>query len=194
MPDETKMRSVSRLQLRFYNNAFRGIPHVGWLPIGRLLLFLLSLFHLSGLAIANSDLAFFETPSRNIYCVYSGPNSNYPHSNVECEIRQFTPSFDLSYTKERWSGCYPLNTPCTPDNFDRYFVGAKSSVGDNSCGCMDIANCIDVPAACQEVETLEYGKSFRRGGIECRSEKEGLTCKNSEGHGFFLSKAKQSVF
>jgi hypothetical protein len=147
-----------------------------------------------GGAWAQSDLAFFETPSRNIYCVYSGPDADSPDGSVECEIYRFQPSYVQSYTKDRWSGCYPLNTACTPDKLSRYVISSGSSMGDNSCGCEDLVNCFDFPAACQDVKTLEYGTSFRRDGLVCSSEKEGLTCKNTKGHGFFLSKAEQKVF
>ena len=42
--------------------------------------------------------------------------------------------------------------------------------------------------------TLPYGAKWSRGGIECESEKTGLTCKNQTNHGFSLSKAAQKLF
>ncbi len=42
--------------------------------------------------------------------------------------------------------------------------------------------------------TLGYGEVIEQAGIKCLSEKNGLTCENEGGHGFFLSKAKQKLF
>ena len=41
---------------------------------------------------------------------------------------------------------------------------------------------------------LEYGRSVEAFGFSCQSEKTGLSCKNAAGHGFMLSKARQSLF
>ena len=37
---------------------------------------------------------------------------------------------------------------------------------------------------------LGYGKTWSGGGISCRSEFRGLTCRNRSGHGFFLSRTR----
>jgi hypothetical protein len=41
---------------------------------------------------------------------------------------------------------------------------------------------------------LRYGRTWRRGGITCRSATTGLRCSNRAGHGFFLSRARWRLF
>lgn len=42
--------------------------------------------------------------------------------------------------------------------------------------------------------SLGYGRSWKRSGIDCDSEEDGLTCRNLDGHGFFLSRDTQRTF
>jgi hypothetical protein len=42
--------------------------------------------------------------------------------------------------------------------------------------------------------TLSYGETLSLGSLSCTSEKTGMTCTNPAGHGFTISKAKQSLF
>ena len=41
---------------------------------------------------------------------------------------------------------------------------------------------------------LNYTTWWTNGSVACLSEERGLTCKNMEGHGFFLSKAQIEIF
>jgi hypothetical protein len=41
---------------------------------------------------------------------------------------------------------------------------------------------------------LDYGHSVVSDGITCTSAKSGMTCKNAEGHGFTVARAKQQAF
>jgi hypothetical protein len=41
---------------------------------------------------------------------------------------------------------------------------------------------------------LRYGKTWKYRGFKCSSRMTGLTCRNSSGHGFFLSRGKQRRF
>jgi hypothetical protein len=41
---------------------------------------------------------------------------------------------------------------------------------------------------------LPYGHTWRWRGFSCASEATGLTCRNPQGHGFFLSRESQRVF
>jgi len=45
-----------------------------------------------------------------------------------------------------------------------------------------------------ETPTLRYGKTWRWHGITCTSRKSGLTCRNTAGHGWFLSRQRQRIF
>ena len=40
---------------------------------------------------------------------------------------------------------------------------------------------------------LAYGKAYAWHGIRCTSAATGLTCRNTSGHGFFLSRARQRI-
>jgi hypothetical protein len=150
---------------------------------------------ISGYAIAQEgEIVVFETPSGNISCVYGGPDSNSPESSITCEIYKFTSSFDQEFARDRWLGCEYPNDTCTPDKINRFTVSDSSQKGEAGCPCLDITTCIDYPDVCKSITTIDYGASFRRGGLSCSSEKDGMTCRNALGHGFFLSKAKQSIF
>ena len=39
-----------------------------------------------------------------------------------------------------------------------------------------------------------YGETGHFGQIVCTSSRQGLECRNADKHGFFLSRARQSVF
>nr|WP_297971004.1 DUF6636 domain-containing protein [uncultured Amaricoccus sp.] len=39
-----------------------------------------------------------------------------------------------------------------------------------------------------------YGRALDFRDIFCQSSRNGLECRNADGHGFFLSRARQSVF
>ena len=41
---------------------------------------------------------------------------------------------------------------------------------------------------------LPYGQNWQRAGLTCISEQSGMSCRKARGHGFALSRAKQSVF
>jgi hypothetical protein len=43
-------------------------------------------------------------------------------------------------------------------------------------------------------DVAEYGVTGTFGGIVCASSREGFECRNADGHGFVLSRARQSVF
>jgi hypothetical protein len=42
----------------------------------------------------------------------------------------------------------------------------------------------------QPVSVLGYGKAWKGGGLRCVSAFTGLTCKNKNGHGFYLSRRR----
>jgi hypothetical protein len=41
---------------------------------------------------------------------------------------------------------------------------------------------------------LAYGETWRKRGFTCYSRAIGLTCRNTQGHGFFLSRERWHVF
>ncbi|HXV32917.1 MAG TPA: DUF6636 domain-containing protein [Gaiellaceae bacterium] len=44
-----------------------------------------------------------------------------------------------------------------------------------------------------DAPTLAYGSTWRRGGITCESDENGLTCTNQEGHSFTLARGSWSA-
>jgi hypothetical protein len=46
---------------------------------------------------------------------------------------------------------------------------------------------------CSDVTRLAYGNSWSAGPFLCQSSTKGLTCTATNGHGFFISKAKATV-
>ncbi|MFL5963092.1 MAG: DUF6636 domain-containing protein [Gaiellaceae bacterium] len=45
-----------------------------------------------------------------------------------------------------------------------------------------------------DVPVLGYGRAVSRFGVRCVSRRSGLTCTNTAGHGFFLSRDSQRMF
>jgi len=48
--------------------------------------------------------------------------------------------------------------------------------------------------AATDLPRLPYGHTWRWHRFRCTSETTGLTCRNPQGHGFFLSRESQRVF
>jgi hypothetical protein len=53
--------------------------------------------------------------------------------------------------------------------------------------------CISDTVADKNKPVLAYGRTWNNGGFKCVSQKTGLTCTNSNGIGFFLSREKWRV-
>ncbi len=123
------------------------------------------------------DYVGFKTPSGNIICNFGG-DPGY----LECQIRGHTMSFP--------------NTDCSNLGFDDGYPGSIFRIELDSKrgrpGCL--TDQFYFLQMFNDVPYLQYGDTWRESEIACRSEKEGLTCSNSNGHGFFLSQAKQTVF
>jgi hypothetical protein len=45
-----------------------------------------------------------------------------------------------------------------------------------------------------DVPVLQYGRAISLVGVRCVSRRSGLTCTNTSGHGFFLSRGSQRMF
>ena len=142
----------------------------------------------------NNETVLFHTPSKNIWCVFSSlTKNNGKLSQVDCSIEQFSPSFDVAYASAH---AEVENCPecCQPNLLRKYSVNSESIMGANVCPIIDF---------CQDGEglgcnlpplILNYGSKFQKNDLSCMSDQKGLTCTNQAGHGFFLSKGKQSIF
>lgn len=126
-----------------------------------------------GLVATTSALASpFQMPSGNIRC--NADVHNGQPSDIVCTIL------------ER-SG--PSTTPPPP--------GCNSEWGYT----FELGGRGGVKAACGGPLTLDggvpvlgYGRTWTFGGVICVSSESGLECRNADGHGFFLSRGRQSVF
>jgi hypothetical protein len=114
----------------------------------------------------------FHTPSKNIYC--AAVEADYG-TLVDCEV------VSMSNTKP----LQPKPSDCEQDWGSRFQVSAE---GPAEMGCA--GDTLRDPAG----KVLKYGQSFKFATITCQATTKGLTCQNTEGHGFFLSKSKQRLF
>jgi hypothetical protein len=123
-------------------------------------------------ASATEGFRFFHTPSKNIYCAAIESDQG---NAVDCIILEMNNS----------EPALPRPADCDLDWGQRFAVG---ETGEGEMGCA--GDTVQDPSA----RLLPYGKSLDIPGISCASSEKGLECKNKEGHGFFLSRAKQRVF
>jgi hypothetical protein len=119
-----------------------------------------------------STLISFRTPSGNIGCVYaSGLGSP---ASLRCDIRS-----GLKPKPSRPRGCVDL------DWGDSYELSRTGRA---------IVTCHGDTAILQNARVLRYGSSWSRAGFVCTSRIAGLRCRNTSGHGFFLSRRRSYRF
>lgn len=119
-------------------------------------------------ALADDYLAF-HSPSGNIQCAISTGD----YAQVRCDMGSLTPTY-----RKAPLGC----------EFDWGSSFAVDAGGKGYLAC--VSDAVADPGGVE----LGYGKSITLGPFTCISEKSGMECTNPGGHGFRLSKAKQSLF
>ena len=110
----------------------------------------------------------FVLPSGNIYCALVGVKRD----SLRCEIR---------------SMLNPM--PPQPDNCEFDWGAGFLLSQQNQAEILCISDTIG-----SSDYTLSYDSTWTNAGFECKSQKIGLTCKNSNERGFFLSREKWDVF
>lgn len=133
---------------------------------------LLTLFALPAVA----DVWTFETPSENIQCtVGEGFDENeQAQSDISCTIidRSGPPAL-------------PRPNNCASAWGHMFFMRNKGPV-QMECGA---------PSQDRSGSSrADYGVTAEIVGMTCHSSQQGLTCTNSDGNGFFLSRRRQAVF
>jgi hypothetical protein len=127
-------------------------------------------------ASARSTVGYFQTPSHNIVCVYLFGGS--AGAGVDCGIK---------------SGLEPppRRITCTAGDPTSNFVdlGITGRAVEPSCAG-DPGPFVGEDHA----RVLAYGTTWRHGALRCSSAVTGLTCRNRNGHGFFLSRAHSRRF
>ncbi|MGZ8695623.1 MAG: DUF6636 domain-containing protein [Gaiellaceae bacterium] len=111
----------------------------------------------------------FRTPSKNISCAYY-PASVSGTAVFRCDL--------LSGLKPR------PRTKCEVDGTGAS-MGPRGRAGPTCAG-----DTVYDPRA----PVLAYGSTWTLAGLSCTSKQTGLTCRNRDGHGFFLSRASWRVF
>jgi hypothetical protein len=128
-------------------------------------------------AVVSGTSVYFETPSKNIVCgSFSGAGIS---TVLECGVA---------------SGLVPPAPK--PHGGCKVVDPAANRVRLNSTGptygfC---SGDVGVLALQGRAPVLAYGRTWKRGPYHCSSASAGLTCKNSSGHGFFLSRQSWRAF
>jgi hypothetical protein len=126
------------------------------------------------LANAQSDLVGFKMPSNNIYCMLEPADENNPVSDLRCDIQQMT-----------------SKPPPAPKNCPLSWGDAFTIAQD---GNMGVRICHGDTTKDDELPVVAYGREWNQSGFLCKSATSGLTCTNSKGHGFLLSRVVQKLF
>ena len=126
---------------------------------------------LVGAAPAAASSGYFETPSKNIVCGYfsvSGP-PNLLECGVVSGLHPIAP--------KPAGGCHGLDAIT-----DRIRLNPTGKTYGFCSGD------VGVLAEAGRAPVLHYGTAKVAGPYRCTAALSGLTCKNSQGHGFFLSR------
>ena len=122
------------------------------------------------LAIYGSNaFADFQSPDGNVICGDVG-------GMLMCYLHK----------QDNKKPALPKPKDCDGDWGDMFSLEAR--------GKAKIECSFDYPFQTQGVKTLPYGSSIKGSGWQCMSEKTGMICKNSQGHGFTLNRKKQTLF
>lgn len=113
---------------------------------------------------------------------------NTPSGNITCSVGTGETSTDIACAIAEKEGVPPLPRPasCAGPWGHRYEMFDHGPV-KGTCGP-------GYKETKPEMNAMPYGATADFGGIACSSSKQGLECRNSDGHGFFLSRRSQRVY
>ena len=112
----------------------------------------------------------FQTPSGNIPCAYRSFDGD---RSLRCDIGRIT------------NQAAPRPRSCGND-WGRYFGLTPRGKGRGLC--------VSDTAMDPNFKKLAHGSTWKRGPFTCRSRTTHLRCTNTRGHGFQLSRSKQTLF
>jgi hypothetical protein len=129
------------------------------------------------LAQSDPELVGFRSPSNNIHCQsfeLPSDNGGAKVRTVRCDIREISnrPPPRPRDCDLEWGQAFELGTDQRP--------AERLCYGDT----------VQDP----KLPALAYGQTWESSGLRCRSEPNGVTCTNAQGHGFELSRGSQRVF
>ena len=110
----------------------------------------------------------FRSPSGNINCMY-----DHSPGVVECQIPQ--PDRPVR----------PKPRDCELDWGSNFSI---ARTGHTQMGCVGDS------LASPDSRVLPYGQTLRGNGWQCTSRTSGMTCTNSQNHGFEISSRRQRLF
>jgi hypothetical protein len=121
-------------------------------------------------ASAQAGITGFQTPSGGIFCAYVNFDD---YRNLRCDVSDMT------------NAPAPKPKSCDYD-YGSYFGLTPTGRGRRLCVS-------DTPMD-PGFRTLAYGATWKRGAFTCRSRRANLRCTNPRGHGFQISRSKQTLF
>ena len=122
-------------------------------------------------AMVSGTSGYFETPSKNIVCGY------FTGAGVSTLLECGVASGLVPAAPKPHGGCHVVDPAANRVRL--------SSTGPTYGFC---SGDVGVLALQGRAAVLSYGSTWHRGPFQCSSATTGLTCKNSSGHGFFLSR------
>jgi len=118
---------------------------------------------------AAERLVRFQTPSRNIGCLYA-PRQGTQRTYLRCDIL---------------SGLRPEPKRACELDWTGYSAGARGRATPTCAGDTVFE---------RRAPVLAYGRTWKGGPFTCTSRRTGLRCTNAAGHGFVLARVRSSMF
>lgn len=130
---------------------------------------------LAAAASADAKYRTFVSPSRATICrIVVPPASEKQKPYIRCDVYGATNT--------------PPPKPASCDS-DFGFSFGMSATGRAGRNC--VSDAIADPA---KAKVLAYGRSVTLGGISCKSNRTGMSCRNKSRHGFTLARERQKIF
>lgn len=114
----------------------------------------------------------FRSPTGNIHCQFYADGDG--GATMRCDVAQIS------------NRPPPRPQACDLDWGHAFEISARATRGTRLCYGDTVQD--------NRLPVLAYGRTWQRGGINCTSQQTGVTCRNTRGAGFTLSRASQSVF
>jgi len=126
-------------------------------------------------AHAQQDMGF-KTPSDNIHCMVEEivDEGRDPAVILRCDMQRLD------------SPPSPPPADCDLEWGSTFFLRPGDAISE--------LGCVGDTVRKDEWPVLAYGSTWEGNGFSCISRRDGLTCTNPGGHGFRLSRAKQTLF
>ncbi|MGH8639587.1 MAG: DUF6636 domain-containing protein [Burkholderiales bacterium] len=114
----------------------------------------------------------FRSPTGNIHCQFFAEGDG--GATMRCDVRQIS------------NRPPPRPRQCDLEWGQAFEISARATRGTRLCYGDTVQD--------KRLPVLGYGRNWQRGGLTCQSERTGVTCRNTRGHGFTVARAAQRVF